>query len=101
MPSSFWDNVDGVEQILDVCTKYEIEQIGDRLHSKGYRIVKIPTREEVMTACLVSSELTLLEKIAISILRERLDHQSMPTDKKTELALEILKILFSNSIRPL
>jgi len=114
MSNSFW-NIDEIQQIIDDTTelcisKSQLEEIGDRLKSEGYRLVKLSNLPNLVKPGVLVSDgppvsfaLGIGEKLypllesAIAILRESLERDKAD-ERKTQLALEVLGIAFTSGI---
>jgi hypothetical protein len=112
MSNSFW-NIDEIQQIFDqtteLCiTKSDIQEIGDRLESEGYKLFKlarpraivsdyspIPPRARFFME--MGEQLHPLLETAIAILRESLE-KDKADERKVQLALEVLGLAFTNGI---
>jgi hypothetical protein len=105
---SFWD-IDEIQQIFDETTelcvsKSEIKQIGDRLQSEGYRLIKtavfVPDSSPQPRTSFVlemREKLHPLLESAITILRESLEHNAID-ERKVQIALEVLGIAFTSGV---
>ena len=114
MTNQFWDAKE-IQKIFDeeiteaIVTATEVEKIGDRLQSKGYRLIKM--RDLIQSARLapdssqprasfvlgMGEKLHPLLEIAIAILRESLERDKSD-ERKVQIALEVLGIAFTSGM---